>query len=58
MEAAISTTRKEQREPDKLDSNVSQQGIALDIVATIDPKLWKFCRFTADMLMQPVISTE
>ncbi|ETP09246.1 hypothetical protein F441_14880 [Phytophthora nicotianae CJ01A1] len=39
MEAAISTTRKEQREPDKLDSNVSQQGIVLDIVATIDPKL-------------------
>ncbi|KAG1713390.1 hypothetical protein DVH05_001177 [Phytophthora capsici] len=43
MEAAISTTRKEQREPDKLDSHVSQQGIVLDIVATIDPKLWKFC---------------
>ncbi|OWY93877.1 hypothetical protein PHMEG_00036560 [Phytophthora megakarya] len=30
MEAAITTTRKEQREPDKLVRNVSQQGIARD----------------------------
>ncbi|OWZ05075.1 hypothetical protein PHMEG_00022906 [Phytophthora megakarya] len=43
MEAALSTARKEQREPDKLDSKLSQQGIVLNIVATIDPKLWKFC---------------
>ncbi|KAL3656714.1 hypothetical protein V7S43_018378 [Phytophthora oleae] len=43
MEAAITTARKEQREPDKLDARLSQQGIVLDIVATIDPKIWKFC---------------
>ncbi|EEY58428.1 26S proteasome non-ATPase regulatory subunit 11, putative [Phytophthora infestans T30-4] len=43
MEAAICTARKEQREPDKVDSTVSQKGVVLDIVATIDPKLWKFC---------------
>ncbi|POM78845.1 Hypothetical protein PHPALM_3579 [Phytophthora palmivora] len=43
MEAAITTARKEQREPDNLVPSVSQQGIVLDIVASIDPKLWKFC---------------
>ncbi|OWZ22597.1 26S proteasome non-ATPase regulatory protein [Phytophthora megakarya] len=40
MEAAITTTRKEQREPDELTHSVTQQGIVLNIVATIDLKLW------------------
>eukprot|EP00644_Phytophthora_capsici_P019271 jgi/Phyca11/47134/gw1.167.1.1 len=42
MQAAIITARKEQRRPDKLDDRVKSQGFVLDLVASIDPKLWKF----------------
>lgn len=56
MEAAICTARKEQREPDKLDSTVSQKGVVLDIVATIDPKLWKFCRYGCFIVMVAIQS--
>ncbi|KAG1706844.1 hypothetical protein DVH05_027696 [Phytophthora capsici] len=44
MQAAIITARKEQRRPDKLDDRVKSQGFVLDLVASIDPKLWKFSR--------------
>ncbi|KAG1688240.1 hypothetical protein DVH05_003846 [Phytophthora capsici] len=42
MEAAIKTARAEQKEPDALDHRIKKQGIVLDLVASIDPKLWKF----------------
>eukprot|EP00644_Phytophthora_capsici_P018746 jgi/Phyca11/132756/e_gw1.224.1.1 len=42
MEAAIKTARAEQKEPDALDHRIKKQGIVLDLVASIDPKLWNF----------------
>ncbi|KAE9047748.1 hypothetical protein PR001_g4077 [Phytophthora rubi] len=42
MQAAISNARQEQRKPDELDARVKKQGIVLEVVASIDPKLWKF----------------
>ncbi|KAG6943922.1 hypothetical protein JG687_00018160, partial [Phytophthora cactorum] len=42
MQAAIKAARMEQRPPGELDDRVKRQGIALDIVASVDPKLWKF----------------
>ncbi|ETP28009.1 hypothetical protein F442_22705 [Phytophthora nicotianae P10297] len=42
MDAAIKTARSEQREPDPLDDSIKKQGIQLDLVASIDPKPWKF----------------
>ncbi|ETN23544.1 hypothetical protein PPTG_00124 [Phytophthora nicotianae INRA-310] len=42
MNAAITAARAEQREPDPLDDSTKKQGIRLDLVAYIDPKLWKF----------------
>ncbi|ETK84865.1 hypothetical protein F441_10392, partial [Phytophthora nicotianae CJ01A1] len=42
MEAAIETARAEQKEPEALDDRIKQQGITLDLVVSIDPKLWKF----------------
>ncbi|ETP28142.1 hypothetical protein F442_22571 [Phytophthora nicotianae P10297] len=42
MDAAIKTARAEQREPDPLDDSIKKQGIQLDLVASFDPKLWKF----------------
>lgn len=42
MQAAITTTRSEQRQHDALDDSVKKHGIVLDVVASIDPKLWKF----------------
>ncbi|KAG3080699.1 hypothetical protein PI125_g20370 [Phytophthora idaei] len=44
MQAAIKAARMEQRPPGELDDRVKRQGIALDIVASVDPKLWKFSR--------------
>ncbi|KAG3023774.1 hypothetical protein PC128_g12310 [Phytophthora cactorum] len=41
LQAALATARKEQYTPDELDANTKKQGIVLDLVATIDPKLWK-----------------
>ncbi|OWZ10495.1 26S proteasome non-ATPase regulatory protein, partial [Phytophthora megakarya] len=40
MEAAITTTRKEQREPDKLICSVSQQGIVHDISPPLQHRKW------------------
>ncbi|OWZ14076.1 hypothetical protein PHMEG_00012498 [Phytophthora megakarya] len=42
MQPAITTAKKDQIEPNKLEESVKKQGIVLDTVATIDPKLWKF----------------
>ncbi|KAG1697985.1 hypothetical protein DVH05_015469 [Phytophthora capsici] len=44
LQAAVTTAWKEQDSPDPLEDSVKNQGIVLDIVATIDPKLWKFSR--------------
>ncbi|KAE9045900.1 hypothetical protein PR003_g694 [Phytophthora rubi] len=41
LQAAITTSRKEQRSPPALVDSVKAQGVVLDVVATIDPKLWK-----------------
>ncbi|KAG6951418.1 hypothetical protein JG687_00013623 [Phytophthora cactorum] len=41
LQAALATARKEQYTPDELDANTKKQGIVLDLVATIGPKLWK-----------------
>ncbi|KAE9063599.1 hypothetical protein PF006_g30902, partial [Phytophthora fragariae] len=41
LQAAITTARKEQRSPPALVDSVKAQGFVLDVVATIDPKLWK-----------------
>ncbi|ETI32967.1 hypothetical protein F443_20294 [Phytophthora nicotianae P1569] len=41
LQAAIKTARKEQRAPDELDARLKKQGVVLDLVATVDPKLWK-----------------
>ncbi|KAF1791305.1 hypothetical protein GQ600_17150 [Phytophthora cactorum] len=41
LQAALATARNEQHTPDELDANTKKQGIVLDLVATIDPKLWK-----------------
>ncbi|EEY62919.1 uncharacterized protein PITG_21364 [Phytophthora infestans T30-4] len=42
MQASIKTAKSEQRHPDPLDDRIKKQGIVLDLVASIDPKLWKF----------------
>ncbi|ETK81364.1 hypothetical protein F441_13388 [Phytophthora nicotianae CJ01A1] len=42
MEAAIKTAKVEQKELDALDDRIQQQDITLDLVASIDPKFWKF----------------
>ncbi|KAE8993422.1 hypothetical protein PF005_g15875 [Phytophthora fragariae] len=42
MQAAISNARQEQRKPTELDGRVKKQGIVLELVASTDPKLWKF----------------
>ncbi|ETI54306.1 hypothetical protein F443_02848 [Phytophthora nicotianae P1569] len=42
MEAAIKDAKNEQRGPGPLADKIKKQGIGLDIVASIDPKLWKF----------------
>ncbi|POM76669.1 Hypothetical protein PHPALM_6063 [Phytophthora palmivora] len=39
MEAAIKTARIEQKEPYPLEARIKQQGVVLDLVASIDPKL-------------------
>ncbi|KAL3667193.1 hypothetical protein V7S43_008127 [Phytophthora oleae] len=44
MEAAMNTARREKREPEPLDDNLKNQDIVLDLVACIDPKMWKFSR--------------
>ncbi|ETM41283.1 hypothetical protein L914_12935 [Phytophthora nicotianae] len=42
MEAAIKTAKVEQKELDALDDRIQQQHITLDLVASIDPKFWKY----------------
>ncbi|KAL3666269.1 hypothetical protein V7S43_008520 [Phytophthora oleae] len=42
MKAATKTAKSEQREPDPLVDNIEQPGIVIDLVVSIDPKLWKF----------------
>ncbi|KAG1691563.1 hypothetical protein DVH05_026858 [Phytophthora capsici] len=42
MEAAIKDAKTEQSQPCPLTDNIKKQGIGLDLVAPIDPKLWKF----------------
>ncbi|KAF1789247.1 Ulp1 protease family, C-terminal catalytic domain [Phytophthora cactorum] len=42
MQAAITTTKSEQAKTNDMDDRVKKQGIVLDIIASIDPKLWKF----------------
>ncbi|GMF43240.1 unnamed protein product [Phytophthora fragariaefolia] len=42
MQVAITTAKREQPRPDELDESVKKHGIVLDMVASIDPKLWKF----------------
>ncbi|KUF93660.1 Homoserine O-acetyltransferase [Phytophthora nicotianae] len=42
MEAAIKDAKNAQRGPGPLADKIKKQGIGLDIVASIDPKLWKF----------------
>lgn len=44
LQAAVTTAWKEQDSPGPLEDSAKNQGIVLDIVATIDPKLWKFSR--------------
>ncbi|KUF82031.1 hypothetical protein AM587_10001081 [Phytophthora nicotianae] len=44
LQAAIKTARKEQHAPDELDARLKKQGVVLDLVATVDPKLWKMRR--------------
>ncbi|EGZ06300.1 hypothetical protein PHYSODRAFT_418207, partial [Phytophthora sojae] len=41
MQAATTTTRKE-KQPIVLDEKAKKQGLVLDVVLTIDPKLWEF----------------
>ncbi|ETM32925.1 hypothetical protein L914_19779 [Phytophthora nicotianae] len=40
--AAITTAKREQCKPDELDESVKKHGIVLDMVASIDPQIWKF----------------
>ncbi|KAG7375381.1 26S proteasome non-ATPase regulatory subunit 11 [Phytophthora pseudosyringae] len=42
MQAAVTNTRSEKNKPGDLDESVKKQGLALEIVASIDPKMWKF----------------
>ncbi|ETL98205.1 hypothetical protein L917_04679 [Phytophthora nicotianae] len=42
MQAAITTAKREQCKPDELDESVKKHGIVLDMVASIDPQIWKF----------------
>lgn len=42
MAAAVKTARKELLRPGPLDEKLKQNGVVIDIVASIDPKLWKF----------------
>ncbi|KUF83751.1 hypothetical protein AM587_10004100 [Phytophthora nicotianae] len=44
LQAAVTTAWKDQNAPDPLTDTVKKHGVRLDIVATIDPKLWKFSR--------------
>ncbi|GMF22248.1 unnamed protein product [Phytophthora fragariaefolia] len=45
LQAAITTARHEQREPGELEDCVKAQGLVLDLVVSIDPKLWRFSGF-------------
>ncbi|KAG2784190.1 hypothetical protein PC113_g24572 [Phytophthora cactorum] len=51
MQAAITNASSEQRKPDEVDDRVKKQGIVLDLVARIDPKLWKFSRYGCFSIM-------
>ncbi|GMF15316.1 unnamed protein product [Phytophthora fragariaefolia] len=42
MQAAVITARKEKHKPDETTDLVKTQGVGLDVIASIDPKLWKF----------------
>ncbi|ETI45390.1 hypothetical protein F443_10013 [Phytophthora nicotianae P1569] len=42
FQAAVTTAKQEQRRPNDLQESVKNQGFVLDVVATVDPKLWKF----------------
>ncbi|ETI44531.1 hypothetical protein F443_10772, partial [Phytophthora nicotianae P1569] len=42
LQAAVTTAWKDQNAPDPLTDTVKKHGVRLDIVTTIDPKLWKF----------------
>ncbi|RAW21522.1 hypothetical protein PC110_g8820 [Phytophthora cactorum] len=42
MQAATTSARKEKTKPDELDDDIKGHGIVLDLVASIDPKIWKF----------------
>ncbi|ETO73167.1 hypothetical protein F444_10858 [Phytophthora nicotianae P1976] len=44
LQAAVTTAWKDQNAPDPLTDTVKKHGVRLDIVATIDPKLWEFSR--------------
>ncbi|KAG7377017.1 hypothetical protein PHYPSEUDO_012324 [Phytophthora pseudosyringae] len=44
MQAAATTARNEQHKPDKLEGRVKKHGIVLELVVSIDTKLWKFSR--------------
>ncbi|POM66549.1 Hypothetical protein PHPALM_17574 [Phytophthora palmivora] len=44
MDAVIKTAYKEQTYPDQLEGRIKNQGAVLDLVASIDPKFWKFSR--------------
>ncbi|KAG7375572.1 26S proteasome non-ATPase regulatory subunit 11 [Phytophthora pseudosyringae] len=42
MQPAVTNTRSEKNKPGDLDESVKKQGLALEVVASIDPKMWKF----------------
>lgn len=43
MQAAVTSTRNNSRnKPNEPDESMKKRGLVLDIVASIDPKLWKF----------------
>ncbi|KAJ8579034.1 hypothetical protein ON010_g162 [Phytophthora cinnamomi] len=42
MQASVTTARNEKKKPDELTDSVKNQGLTLDVVTSIDPKLWKF----------------
>ncbi|POM57846.1 Hypothetical protein PHPALM_37594 [Phytophthora palmivora] len=44
MDAVIKNAYKEQTYPDPLKDRIKNQGAVLDLVASIDPKFWKFSR--------------
>ncbi|KAJ8542584.1 hypothetical protein ON010_g12229 [Phytophthora cinnamomi] len=41
-QAAVTTAKRDQTKPDEMNDRVKSEGIVLDLVATIDPKLWQF----------------